>query len=85
MHIIRPTQPLQRVIYTDDSSKFLKCCDLAAITAIAYRPSSSYRVEPTSEGSIKLAQPFLRTSQSTSFGACFRDNSQKSTFTCINT
>ena len=22
MHIIRPTQPLQRVIYTDDSSKF---------------------------------------------------------------
>ena len=35
MHIIRPTRPLQQVIYTDGSSKFLKCCGLAAITAIA--------------------------------------------------
>ena len=35
MRIISPTQPLQRVIYTDGSSKFLKCCGLAAITAIA--------------------------------------------------
>ena len=34
MHIIRPTQPVQRVIYMDDSSKFLKCFGLAAITAI---------------------------------------------------
>ena len=35
MHIIRPTRPLQRVIYMDASSKFLKSCGLAAITAIA--------------------------------------------------
>ena len=35
MRIIRPTRPLQRVIYTDGSPKFLKCCGLAAITAIA--------------------------------------------------
>ena len=35
MRIIRPMRPPQRVIYTDDSSKFLKCCGLAAITAIA--------------------------------------------------
>ena len=35
MCIIRPMRPLQRVIYTDGSSKFLKCCGLAAITAIA--------------------------------------------------
>ena len=35
MCIIRPMRPLQQVIYTDGSSKFLKCCGLAAITAIA--------------------------------------------------
>ena len=35
MRIIRPTRLLQRVIYTDGSSKFLTCCGLAAITAIA--------------------------------------------------
>ena len=61
----------------DNSSKFLKCCGLAAITAIAlvyYRPSTSYRVEPTSKGLIKLAQPLLRSNQSTSFGTHFRDN-----------
>ena len=34
MHVIRPMRPLQQVIYTDGSSKFLKCCGLAAITAI---------------------------------------------------
>ena len=36
MRVIRPTRPLQQVIYTDDSSKFLKYCGLAAITAIAW-------------------------------------------------
>ena len=35
MHIVRPTRPLQRVIYTDDRSKILKCCCSATITAIA--------------------------------------------------
>ena len=35
MSIIRPMRPLQQVIYTDGSSKFLKCCGLAAITVIA--------------------------------------------------
>ena len=35
MRVVRPMRPLQRVIYTDGSSKFLKCCGLAAITAIA--------------------------------------------------
>ena len=65
-------RPLQRVIYTDDSSELLKCCGLATVTAIAYyRPNTSYRVEPTPEGLIKSAQPFLRTSQSASFGAHF--------------
>ena len=33
--IIRPTQPLQLVIYTDGSPKLLKCYSSAAITAIA--------------------------------------------------
>ena len=50
---------------------------LAAITAIAYFITDLAlfieRIEPTAEGLIKSAQPFLRTSQSTSFGACFRD------------
>ena len=27
---------------------------------VYYRPSTSYRVEPTYEGSVKLAQPFLK-------------------------
>ena len=35
MHVFRPTQPLQWVIYTDGSSKFLKFYSSAAITAIA--------------------------------------------------
>ena len=34
MRFIRPKRPPQRVIYTDDNYKFLKCCGLAAITAI---------------------------------------------------
>ena len=50
-----------------------------------YRPSTSYRVELTSEGSIKSTEPILRTSQSASFGTHFYDNSQKLTFTCNNT
>ena len=35
MRVNRPMQPLQRVVYTNGSSKFLKCSGLAAITAIA--------------------------------------------------
>ena len=42
-------------------------------------------MEPTAEESIKSAQPFLRTSQSTSFDIHFRDYSQYSTYICINT
>ena len=34
---------------------------------------------------IKLAQPFLITSQSASFGTHFRDYGQYSTYACINT
>ena len=37
---------------------------------VYYRPSTSYLVEPTAEGSIKSASLFLRTNQST-FGARF--------------
>ena len=33
--VFRSMQPLQQIIYTDGSSKFLKCCNIAAITAIA--------------------------------------------------
>ena len=33
---IRPMQPLQRIIYADVSSNFLKYCGLATITGIAY-------------------------------------------------
>ena len=35
VHIFRPMQPLQWVIYMDGSSKFLKWCSSAAIIAIA--------------------------------------------------
>ena len=35
MRDIRPMRPLQQVIYMDGSSKILKRCGLAAITAIA--------------------------------------------------
>ena len=35
MHIIRPKGSLKRVIYTDGSSNFLKCCGVAAIAAIS--------------------------------------------------
>ena len=42
-------------------------------------------VEPTAEGSIKPANPFVRTSQSASFGTCFHDYDHYSTYTCINT
>ena len=52
---------------------------------ICYRPSTSYQVEPTVEGSIKSAQPFLRTIQSASFGTLFCGYGQYSTYTCINT
>ena len=52
---------------------------------VYYKPSTFYRVEPISKGSIISAQPFLWISQSTSFGIRFHDNSQKSTFMCINT
>ena len=53
---------------------------------VYYRPSTSYRVEPTYEGSVKLRATFLKEPASpSSFGARFRDNSQKSTFTCIKT
>ena len=34
MHVFRPMQPLQWVIYMYHQSKFLKCCSSAAITAI---------------------------------------------------
>ena len=51
---------------------------------IYYKPSAFYWVEPATEASIKSAQPFLRTSQSESFGAHFCDYGQYSTYTCIN-
>ena len=35
MHIFRPTWPLQWVIYMDDHSTIIKCCNLAAIAAIS--------------------------------------------------
>ena len=47
-----PMRPLQRVIYMDDSSKFFKCCGYS-YRLVYYRPSTSYRVEPTSKGLIK--------------------------------
>ena len=34
MHVFRPTQPLQWVIYMDNSSKLLKCCNITALAAI---------------------------------------------------
>ena len=49
---------------------------------VYYRPSTFYQVESTSEGLIKLAQPFLRTSKSTSSGTHFRGYSQYSTYIC---
>ena len=52
---------------------------------IYYGPSTSYRVKPTNEGLIKSVQPFLKTSQSTSFGTRFHGYGQYSTYTCINT
>ena len=33
--VLRPMQPLQWVIYTDGRANYLRCCNLAAITAIA--------------------------------------------------
>ena len=38
---------------------------------VYYRPSTSYRVEPTSEGSIKSAQPFLKNQQVREFWRSF--------------
>ena len=35
MHVFRSTRPLQWAICTDGSSKFLKCCSSATLTAIA--------------------------------------------------
>ena len=49
---------------------------------VYYRPSTFYQVESTSEGLIKLAQPFLRTSKSTSSGTHFHGYSQYSTYIC---
>ena len=49
-----------------------------------YRPGTSCWVELITEQSIKSAQPFLRTSQSVSFDAHFRDDSQKSSYACNN-
>ena len=46
---------------------------------------ASYQVEPKDEGSIKSAQPFLRTSQSASFGTRFHGYGQYSTYAYINT
>ena len=34
IHVIKPMRPLQWVIYMDGSSKFLKCCSSADVTAI---------------------------------------------------
>ena len=84
--VFRPMRPLQCVIYTDGWSKFLKCCSSAAVTATAvyYRPSTTCCIELIAEQSIKLALPFLETSQSMSFGACFHDNSQQSSYRCNN-
>ena len=52
---------------------------------VYYRSSTSYQVEPTDEGLIKSTQPFLRTSQSASFGAHFCGYVQYSTYACMNT
>ena len=81
-HVFRPMLPLQWVIYMGGSSKFLKFCSLQLVY---YTLSTSYRMKPTAKGSIKLVQPFLRTSQSMSFGTRFCNYSQNSTFTFINT
>ena len=76
--------PLQWVINMDGSGKFLKCCSSTAmhITVTYYLVSTSCWVEPTAEGLIKSVLPFLRTKQSTSFGAHFHDYHQYLTFTC---
>ena len=50
---------------------------------VYYRPSTSYQVEPKDEGLIKSAQPFLRTSQSASFGARFHGYGQYYTYTAL--
>ena len=34
MHVFLPTRPLQRVIYTDGCSNFLKCCNSATIAVL---------------------------------------------------
>ena len=44
---------------------------------------ATLQVEPTAKGLIKLAQPFLTTSQSMRFGVHFHDYGQYSTYTCI--
>ena len=83
-HVFRPTRQLQRIIYMDGRSNFLKCLQLSRYYSyhlVYYRPSISYRVESTPEGSIKSAQPLLRTSQSTSFDTRFHDYGQYSTYT----
>ena len=65
--------------------KMLQLSRYYSYCLVYYRPSTSYQVEPKDEGSIKLAQPFLRTSQSASFGARFHGYNQYSTYISINT
>ena len=64
------------------SSKTLNCCSSAAVTAITQFITDLVLL---GEESIKFEQPFLRTSQFTSFGARFRNYGQYSTYTFINT
>ena len=88
MRVFRPMWQLQWVIYMDDRSKFLKCLQLSryySYCLVYCRSSTSYRVETTPKGSIKLAQPFLRTSQSTSFDTRFHDYGQYWTYTWLLT
>ena len=88
--IFRSTWQLQWLIDMDGRSKFLifKMLWLSCYYSyhlIYYKPSTSYRMKPTAEGSIKPAQPFLKTRQSTRFGACFHGYGQYSIYTYINT
>ena len=75
-------------LFTRMAALFFKMLQLShyySYRLVYYRPITFYRVEPIAEGSIKSAQTFLRTNQSTNFGAHFRGYNQYSTYTCINT
>ena len=77
MRVFWPTRPLQWVIYTDGSSKILKCCNSAIIAVLLTQLQSNW-VESTSQRWNISAQPFWRTSQPEIFDDGFRDYSQNS-------